>query len=367
MKKPTVLLILMLMANTAYAAGPGLSPTTGISAGCNLSRCSGNLSPAQGGTGTSTAFTAGSVVYAGTSGTYSQNNANFFWDNSNVRLGIGTSAPSTSLMVSGATGNNTLTLGPYTGSGSGIIIINNNNSGTLGTGTISGTQTNGMEFNDAQGFNFSTTGLTNPSAHATVQVTGNLAVGSGYVGTTPTSNGMIVQGSVGIGTNVPLAGGPLTINGITTGTNADFLCLSSLGVVLLQTTACTISKSTYKENVINISGVTAMKTIMALKPVKFNMKQTNPKNSDPNFLHPQYGFLAEGVASVDKNLSVFDNDMTTPKSWRQESMIALAISGLQQHEVRLNNIEEQIPLLTEGHFPVNGHKCFFNLLVCPNP
>jgi len=42
-----------------------------------------------GGTGTSTAFTAGSVIFAGASGVYSQDNANLFWDNANNRLGIG--------------------------------------------------------------------------------------------------------------------------------------------------------------------------------------------------------------------------------------------------------------------------------------
>ena len=46
-----------------------------------------------GGTGTSTAFTAGSVVFAGTSGVYSQDNANFFWDSANTRLGVGTTTP----------------------------------------------------------------------------------------------------------------------------------------------------------------------------------------------------------------------------------------------------------------------------------
>jgi hypothetical protein len=53
----------------------------------------GTLGVANGGTGTTTAFTAGSVVFAGASGVYSQDNANLFWDNINGRLGIGTSAP----------------------------------------------------------------------------------------------------------------------------------------------------------------------------------------------------------------------------------------------------------------------------------
>jgi len=49
-----------------------------------------------GGSGTATAFTAGSVVFAGASGLYSQDNANLFWDDTNNRLGIGTATPSVS-------------------------------------------------------------------------------------------------------------------------------------------------------------------------------------------------------------------------------------------------------------------------------
>jgi hypothetical protein len=59
------------------------------------------LGVAKGGTGTSTAFTAGSVVFAGASGVYTQDNANLFWDNTNDRLGIGTATPSDLLHVAG--------------------------------------------------------------------------------------------------------------------------------------------------------------------------------------------------------------------------------------------------------------------------
>lgn len=71
----------------------GLPLTTGVT---------GTLPVANGGTGTTTAFTTGSVVFAGASGVYSQNNANLFWDNTNIRLGIGTASPSTTLTVGGA-------------------------------------------------------------------------------------------------------------------------------------------------------------------------------------------------------------------------------------------------------------------------
>lgn len=60
---------------------------------------SGTLPVANGGTGTATAFTVGSVIFAGPSGTYSQNNSSFFWDNTNGRLGIQTTTPNTWLTV----------------------------------------------------------------------------------------------------------------------------------------------------------------------------------------------------------------------------------------------------------------------------
>ena len=61
----------------------------------------GTLAVGNGGTGTSTAFTAGSVVFAGASGVYTQDNAKLFWDNANDRLGIGIAVPTASLHVAG--------------------------------------------------------------------------------------------------------------------------------------------------------------------------------------------------------------------------------------------------------------------------
>jgi len=50
---------------------------------------------------TSTVLTQGSVMFAGASGVYSQDNANFFWDATNHRLGIGKNNPSNPLDVVG--------------------------------------------------------------------------------------------------------------------------------------------------------------------------------------------------------------------------------------------------------------------------
>lgn len=46
--------------------------------------------------------TPGSVIFAGTGGVLSESNANFFWDNANSRLGLGTLAPARRLDVNGS-------------------------------------------------------------------------------------------------------------------------------------------------------------------------------------------------------------------------------------------------------------------------
>lgn len=75
----------------------GLPLTTGVT---------GVLPPANGGTGTSTVFTTGSIPFSGSSGIYTQNNSNLFWDNTNFRLGIGTASPDSPITIN----QNTVTL-----------------------------------------------------------------------------------------------------------------------------------------------------------------------------------------------------------------------------------------------------------------
>jgi hypothetical protein len=50
-----------------------------------------------GGTGTTIAFTPGSIVYAGALSEYTQDNSNLFFDETNKRLGLGTAAPRATL------------------------------------------------------------------------------------------------------------------------------------------------------------------------------------------------------------------------------------------------------------------------------
>lgn len=61
----------------------------------------GTLAVARGGTGTGTSFVAGSVIFAGAGGAYAEDASNLVWDDSNNRLGVGTSAPGSRLSVMG--------------------------------------------------------------------------------------------------------------------------------------------------------------------------------------------------------------------------------------------------------------------------
>ena len=80
------------------SSGAGVAPAWGKIG--LTTHVSGTLPVGNGGTGTATAFTPGSVVFAGTSGVYSQDNTNFFWDDTNKFLGLGTSTPTHILTAS---------------------------------------------------------------------------------------------------------------------------------------------------------------------------------------------------------------------------------------------------------------------------
>lgn len=85
------------VGNVLRSGGVGVAPAWGqVTLTTDVT---GTLPVANGGTGTATAFTQGSVVFAGASGTYSQNASNFFWDNVNTRLGIHTNTPDATFTV----------------------------------------------------------------------------------------------------------------------------------------------------------------------------------------------------------------------------------------------------------------------------
>jgi len=113
----------------------------------SLSGLTTPLSVLQGGTGTSTAFTVGSIPFSTTGGVYSQNNSKIFWDNTNNRLGINTNVPGSTLDVSGTVAANhikgtggtpSISVGSGAGGGATISVIGTDSAGQilLNTGTL---------------------------------------------------------------------------------------------------------------------------------------------------------------------------------------------------------------------------------------
>ena len=84
--------------------------------------------------GSITSATAGSVLFAGTSGVLAQDNANFFWDDTNNRLGVGTNAPASNIH-SVVTSDENIYIDRYnTGTSASILIFRKAN-GTIASPT----------------------------------------------------------------------------------------------------------------------------------------------------------------------------------------------------------------------------------------
>jgi hypothetical protein len=161
----------------------GGTPSTALLSSVSMTLgWTGTLAVSRGGTGTGTAFTAGSVLFAGASGTYSQDNANFFWDDTNNRLGLGTASPSRQLHIAGA------------GTSNGIFLVNT-------------AQTSGVDIElGSSDFRFQVRNnipmlfLTNNTERMRLFASGGVSIGNT---TDPGATNLFVTGSVGIGTTIP--------------------------------------------------------------------------------------------------------------------------------------------------------------------
>ena len=213
--------------NLGYGAGVLQSDSSGyITSGAlslSSSSISGILPIANGGTNASS-FVTGGVIYF--DGTRLTQQANQLFVSTSGNVGVGNSNP-LALFQAGPNASNGLfvtSLGNV-GIGTSSPAFNFHLVGTgTGTGiqllTQNSTQTNfGLSVLDNGNVGIGTTGPT-----SLFSVAGAAAIGSGYAvgsSTTPT-NGLIVQGNVGIGTSTP--GGRLDID--TTQTSGDVLNIS---------------------------------------------------------------------------------------------------------------------------------------------
>lgn len=156
---------------------------------------------------------------------------------------------------------------------------------------------------------------------------------SGATGTPDVGISRLFPSIIGIGngTSASTVGGYITgtasLTSLTTGTNADFLCLAANGTVLLQTSACTISSLRFKPDWKPYRG-DAMAKVAKFDVGTFHIQTGDTR--DPNAQNLQAGLSAESVAAIAPECAIYEDDMKTPKSYRQECVIALLVRAIQQ-------------------------------------
>jgi hypothetical protein len=187
-----------------------------------------------GGTGAPTFFapTAGSVLFAGTSGILEQDNASFFFDNTNNRLGLGTTSPLATLNILGST--NALRLS--------YDVSNYASLSTASDGTLSLTSSNtsesqfvigtGASVDDSIGFD----GASQDYYAGLDHTTGYFTIGTGFTVGSSTLFAIDSTGNIGIGTGVTAPAARLDLSLSSTNTTADTLyaqrnILSDTGIV----------------------------------------------------------------------------------------------------------------------------------------
>jgi hypothetical protein len=212
----------------------------------------GTLAVARGGTGAST-FTAGSIVFAGAAGVYSQKSTNLYWDDSSNRLGIGTATPAVTLAVSatdsilipvGTTAQRPTGAAGYVRFNTSTVSFEGYNGtawGGFGTGTVSSVDVSG-----------GTTGLTTSggpiTTSGTITISGTLAVANGGTGvTSSTGTGSVVLGTSPTVNNQTVTNYVESVVAIGTVTTTNTIALTNGTVqtaTLTASTACTFTMPT---------------------------------------------------------------------------------------------------------------------------
>jgi hypothetical protein len=200
---------------------------------------------------TASTLTSGSILFAGASGVLSQDNTNFFWDNTNKRLGIGTATPATSLDITGNArfGGVIITGNPTIPSGTASALVEGYY-GAGGYAYFQGYNYTALTYipvyvdGSALYLNASSTphgtayvGIGTTTLGSKLQVNGNTAIGYNSSTGAP-SNGLAVSGTTLLGTSTDNGQGVLQVSGGITGGG-----ISLTGEVLSAT--ATLNKAYY--------------------------------------------------------------------------------------------------------------------------
>jgi hypothetical protein len=284
------------------SAATGLPLTTGVT---------GTLPVANGGTNTSTAFTAGSVVFAGSGGTYTQDNSGLFFDDTNDRLGIGSNLLDADIHIKKSKFNNQnefkLENTSTSSFGNRLSFYSNNSNSNDRNFSLS---QNDQEYGD---FVIKQSKLKNGNPYT-----------DGFTRFYISKNGLI-----GIDTFTVTE--KLTVNGngrfmaVGNASNSNSaLYITNTGV--LSTNSSDVNK---KHNIRNLPY--GLNTINQLNPVAFNWNETNDTD---------IGFIAQDIESVipESVITNWDSQLI----FRQEKIIPVLVKAIQEQNLLIKALEQRI-------------------------
>jgi len=246
----------------------------------------------------------------------------------------------------GATGAHTT--GSYNtciGSGAGTVVQGSGNSNVL-IGTNAGYTVTTGSSNTVIGEGVASTTLTTGSNNLLIGTSNALdAAAAGTTNTIGVGAGSTcvwcVTGAGTVTTAAETFHGSIAFPQVTTGTNADFVCMAAGEVLTLQTSACTISSKRFKQNIAAFDG-NAIGKLGAIPVKTFEMKPGAQPNPDPNYGSKQIGITAEDVARIEPRCAIYENDMKTPKSYRQECVIGLLVAAVQEQQKEINSLKRRL-------------------------
>jgi hypothetical protein len=310
---------------TSFSAGTtGLTPTGETTGAVTLG---GTLAVANGGTNAGE-FTQGSVVFAGASGTYTQDNSGLFYDNTNDRLGIGTAGPNYKLHIkptsSGRTVHDSRMLMTIESSLEAYYNVNIPSNGAGGF-RVHATQTADSDasfeyYASNKQFYFSSSGYYGFNAKGNterfrIDSTGYIGIGDFSALVDSPTEKLHVVGNARI-----------TAVGTASASNSA-LYITNTGV--LSTNASDVNK---KHNVRNLPY--GLSTINNLNPVAFEWNETDETD---------IGFIAQDIESIipESVITNWDSELI----FRQEKIIPVLVKAIQEQQALIKALEQRILIL----------------------
>ena len=293
--------------------------------------------------GTITSGTAGSILFIGSGPVLSQDNSNFFWDDTDNELGLQTTNPNAVLHIRG----DSTTLFKTASTSTNFSILEK---GFVGVGVAS--PSTKFEVQGTASASYLLTGNT-------LQVGGYASAAYSRFGTATTghsnyitgTNDLLVSGDLEVDASVSIAGvasisGNFFLTGITTLSGAgNALCLNGTNVVQDDSpvTACSGASSILvKEQIESLHQAQNLQDILKMRPVSYRFK----KSYKPNDQTTHLGLIAEEVAEIDKLLIEKDGNLQGVK---YVEIVPKLIAAIQEQQRQIDELKNN-PRVVEGGF-----------------